>query len=107
MSLIDFTPFISLAVFGLAVTPAGLLGEGKARRTIAPSISMIGLFLALGSAIWLGFSAAQTPGPGAIMSTDIFTYFFTGVLLVVAIFVGVASLSFMRGDPNEAPYLGF
>src|SRR5213594_1443522 len=106
MSLIDFTPFISLAVFGLAVTPAGLLGEGKARRPIAPSISMIGLFLALGSAIWLGFSAAQTPGPGAIMSTDIFTYFFTGVLLVVAIFVGVASLSFMRGDPNEAPYFG-
>lgn len=106
MSLVDFAPFISLAVFGLAVTPAGLLGEGKTRKAIAPSIGMIGLLVALGSAVWLGFTAAQTPGPGAIISTDVFTYFFTGVLLIVAIFVGVASLSFMRGDPNEAPYFG-
>ncbi len=38
------------------------------------------------------------------MSTDLFTYFFVGVLVTVSIFVGIASLTFMKGDPNEAPY---
>lgn len=35
-----------------------------------------------------------------------FTYFFTGVLLLVSLFVAISSLEFMRGDPNAAPYFG-
>ncbi len=37
---------------------------------------------------------------------DLFTYFFSGVLLLVSLFVAVSSLDFMKGDPNNAPYFG-
>ncbi len=37
---------------------------------------------------------------------DLFTYFFTAVLLLVSLFVAIASLEFMKGDSNTAPYFG-
>src|SRR5207302_1305695 len=33
-------------------------------------------------------------------------YFFTGVLLLVSLFVAISSLEFMKGDVNAAPYFG-
>jgi NADH-quinone oxidoreductase subunit N len=107
MSLIDFAPFFSLAVFGLAVTPAGLFRAQKMRIGLAPILGLAGLGVALGTAVWLGFRATTTvTSPPPVISTDLFTYFFTGVLVTVAIFVGIASLTFMKGDRNKAPYFG-
>src|SRR6058998_2076725 len=108
VGLIDFLPFYSLAFFALITTPLGALRTRRARASLGPVAGLLGLAIALGSAVWLGFrsTSISTSNPPPIMSTDLFTYFFTGVLLVVAIFVGVASLTFMKGDPNEAPYFG-
>ncbi len=101
-------PFFSLAVFGLVATPLGLVRSRRIQVGLGPTLGLIGLLIGLGSAIWLGFRAIQTPmsTPPPVISTDLFTYFFTGVLISVSIFVGVASLTFMKGDQNEAPYFG-
>jgi len=107
MSLLDFAPFFSLAVFGLAVTPAGLFREQKMRIGLAPILGLLGLGVTLATTVWLGFRVNTTvTSPPPVISTDLFTYFFTGVLVTVAIFVGIASLTFMKGDRNEAPYFG-
>ncbi len=37
---------------------------------------------------------------------DLLTYFFTGWLLLVSLFVAISSLDFMKGDSNIAPYFG-
>ncbi|MEK6919939.1 MAG: NADH-quinone oxidoreductase subunit N [Thermoproteota archaeon] len=106
-SVVQFAPFISLAFFGLVVTPVGLLGNGRMKGALAPPIGIMGLFIALGSTIWLGFRSVQSGPVGVpppVLRTDLFTYFFTGVLLVVSIFVALASLQFMRADANAAPY---
>ena len=66
---------------------------------------MTGLAISLGSTIWLGFYG----GPSQIFGgfqIDLFTYFFTGVLLLVSLFVAISSLDFMKGDTNTAPYFG-
>ncbi len=63
------------------------------------------MVIALGSTIWLGFYG----GPSQIFGgfqIDLFTYFFTGVLLMVSLFVAISSLEFMKGDANTAPYFG-
>src|SRR2546426_1215042 len=99
------TPFLTLATFGLLVTPAGLIKRGKTPIGIAPYAGLTGLVIALGSTIWLGFYG----GPSQIFGgfqIDLFTYFFTGVLLVVSLFVAMSSLQFMKGGANAAPYFG-
>src|SRR3989475_8668631 len=99
------TPFLTLATFGLLVTPAGLIKRGKTPMGIAPYAGLTGLAIALGSTIWLGFYG----GPSQIfggLQIDLFTYFFTGVLLLVSLFVAISSLEFMKGDANRAPYFG-
>src|SRR5205814_9826085 len=99
------TPFLTLATFGLLVTPAGLIKRGKIQIGIAPYAGLTGLVIALGSTIWLGFYG----GPSQIFGgfqIDLFTYFFTGVLLLVSLFVAISSLEFMKGDANTAPYFG-
>lgn len=107
MGIVDFTPFISLAVFGLVITPVSQIGALRARGSWTALVGIVGLFLALGSTIWLGFTRVQqAPVAGQVISTDLFTYFFAGVLITVSLFVAIASLSFMKGDPNEAPYFG-
>ena len=101
MSLVEFAPFLLLGIFGLAVTPVGLIGNGRLRGGLAPSVGILGLLLALGSTIWFGLKAAESPpvfSASSIIRTDLFTYFFAGVLLIVSIFVAIASLSFMKGD---------
>src|SRR5947209_8056903 len=99
------TPFLTLATFGLLVTPAGLIKRGKTPMGIAPYAGLTGLIIALGSTIWLGFYG----GPSQIFGgfqIDLFTYFFTGVLLMVSLFVAISSLEFMKRDANTAPYFG-
>src|SRR5690242_2782754 len=73
-----------------------------------PVVGLTGLLVGLGSAVWLGFRASTTPlsNPPPVISTDLFTYFFTGVLVTVSLLVGIASLTFMKGEENEAPYFG-
>jgi len=96
---------LTLATFGLLVTPAGLIKRGKTQFSIAPYAGLTGLVIALASTIWLGFYG----GPSQIFGgfqIDLFTYFFTGVLLVVSLFVAISSLEFMKGDTNTAPYFG-
>src|SRR5712691_8717257 len=102
MGLLDFLPFFSLAIFGLAATPLGLVKSRRIQVGLGPTVGLVGLAIGLGSAVWLGFRTVQTPltGPPPVISTDLFTYFFTGVLISVSIFVGVASLTFMKGDQN-------
>jgi proton-translocating NADH-quinone oxidoreductase chain N len=99
------TPFVSLAVFGLLVTPAGLLGKGKRPIGVAPYAGLAGLVIALVSTIWFGLQGGPAITFGGFQ-VDLFTYFFTGVLLLVSIFVAISSLDFMKGDPNTAPYFG-
>src|SRR2546426_7565117 len=108
LGLIDFLPFYSLAFFALITTPLGMLRTQNARVRLGPVAGLLGLVIALGSTVWLGFRSTSIPtsNPPPIISTDLFTYFFTGILVAVAIFVGVASLTFMKGDQNEAPYFG-
>src|SRR3989475_8635341 len=99
------TPFLTLATFGLLVTPAGVIKRGKTPIGVAPYAGLTGLVIALGSTIWLGFYG----GPSQIFGgfqIDLFTYFFTGVLLLVSLFVAISSLEFMKGDANTAPYFG-
>src|SRR5947199_6585505 len=99
------TPFLTLATFGLLVTPAGLLKQGKTNIGVAPYAGLTGIVIALASTIWLGFYG----GPSQIFGgfqIDLFTYFFTGVLLLVSLFVAISSLDYMKGDANTAPYFG-
>jgi F420H2 dehydrogenase subunit N len=66
---------------------------------------LTGIVIALASTIWLGFYG----GPSQIFGgfqIDLFTYFFTGVLLLVSLFVAISSLDYMKGDSNTAPYFG-
>ena len=98
-------PFLTLATFGLLVTPAGLLKRGKTNIGVAPYAGLTGIVIALASTIWLGFYG----GPSQIFGgfqIDLFTYFFTGVLLLVSLFVAISSLDYMKGDANSAPYFG-
>ncbi len=92
-------------MFGLLVTPAGLLRRGKGPLGIAPYAGIVGLLIALGSSIWLGLQGGQPVLFGGFQ-VDLFTYFFTAVLLLVSLFVAIASLEFMKGDSNTAPYFG-
>ena len=86
------------------MTPAGLAGKGRLSRSIAPYAGLAALIIALGSTIWLGFRAGTTSFGG--FQIDLFTYFFTGILLMVSLFVAISSIDFMKGDANSAPYFG-
>jgi F420H2 dehydrogenase subunit N len=105
VSLLSLTPFLSLAVFGLLATPAGFLRVRKSPLGLAPFVGIIGLAIALASTVWLGFASSSTVVFGGLQ-VDLFTLFFSGVLLIVAIFVTVASLQYMRDDPNKGPFFG-
>ncbi len=96
---------MSLAVFGLLVTPAGLIRRGKSPIGIGAYAGVAGIIIALGSTIWLGFKLGSPTSFGGF-KVDLFTYFFTGVLLLVSLFVAISSFDFMKGDPNTAPYFG-
>src|SRR5207249_1959008 len=99
------TPFVSLAVFGLLVTPAGLIRRGKSPIGIGAYAGLAGIVIALVSTIWLGFNSGSSISFGGFQ-VDLFTYFFAGVLLLVSLFVAISSFDFMKGDPNTAPYFG-
>src|SRR5215467_607944 len=104
----DYLPFYSLAFFALITTPLGMMRMRSGRVSPGAITGLLGLVVGLGAAVWLGFRSTMFPmsNPPPVISTDLFTYFFTGVLIAVAIFVGVASLTFMKGDQNEAAYFG-
>jgi len=96
---------VSLAVFGLLVTPAGLIRRGKSGIGVGAYAGLAGIVIALVSTIWLGLNG----GPPILFGgfqIDLFTYFFAGVLLLVSLFVAISSFDFMKGDPNTAPYFG-
>src|SRR5216117_3787291 len=99
------TPFVSLAVFGLLVTPAGLIRRGKSPIGIGAYAGLAGIVIALVSTIWLGFNSGSPISFGGFQ-VDLFTYFFAGVLLLVSLFVAISSFDFMKGDANTAPYFG-
>ena len=99
------TPFLSLAVFGLLVTPVGLLRKGKSGIGVAGYAGLAGLVIALVSTIWIGFQGRLPVSFGGFQ-VDLFTYFFTGVLVLVSVFVAISSFDYMKGDPNGAPYFG-
>ncbi len=99
------TPFVSLAVFGLLVTPIGLIKRGKSSIGIAAYAGLTGLVIALVSTVWLGLHVGSPISFGGFQ-VDLFTYFFTGILLMVSLFVAISSFDFMKGDPNTAPYFG-
>jgi F420H2 dehydrogenase subunit N len=99
------TPFVSLAVFGLLVTPVGLIRKGKSPIGVAGYAGLAGLVIALVSTVWLGFRGGFPESFGGFQ-VDLFTYFFTGVLVLVSLFVAIASFDYMKGDPNTAPYFG-
>jgi F420H2 dehydrogenase subunit N len=99
------TPFVSLAGFGLLVTPVGLIRKGKSSIGVAGYAGLAGLVIALVSTIWLGFQGGYPEAFGGFQ-VDLFTYFFTGVLVLVSLFVAIASFDYMKGDPNTAPYFG-
>ncbi len=105
MALLSLTPFLSLAVFGLLATPAGFLRFRNSKLGLAPFVCILGLALALVSTVWLGFTSSSPVSFGGLR-IDLFTLFFSGVLLIVAIFVTVASLQYMRDDPNKGPFFG-
>ncbi len=105
MSILSLAPFLSLAVFGLLATPAGFVKFGRTRLGLAPFVCILGLAAALVSTVWLGFTSSS-PVSFAGFQVDLFTLFFSGVLLIVAIFVTVASLQYMRDDPNKGPFFG-
>ena len=77
----------------------------KSPLGLAPFVGIIGLAVALASTVWLGFTNSSTAIFGGLQ-VDLFTLFFSGVLLVVAIFVTVASVQYMRDDPNKGPFFG-
>ena len=87
------------------VTPAGLIKRGRGSIGIAPVVGLVGLCIALASTVWLTLRNSPATSFGGFQ-VDLFTYFFTGVLLLVSIFVAIASFDFMRGDSNAAPYFG-
>jgi len=97
------TPFLSLAVFGLMVTPIGLIRKGKSPIGVAGYSGLAGLVIALASTVWLGFRSGSAVSFGGFQ-VDLFTYFFTGVLVLVSLLVAIASFDYMKGDPNTAPY---
>src|SRR6266567_1258967 len=99
------TPFVSLAVFGLLVSPIGLIKRGKSSIGIAAYAGLTGLAIALVSTVWLGLHVGSPISFGGFQ-VDLFTYFFTGILLMVSLFVAISSFDFMKGDPNTAPYFG-
>jgi len=99
------TPFLSLAVFGLLVTPIGLIRKGKSPIGVAGYAGLAGLVIALASTVWLGFRGGFPASFGGFQ-VDLFTYFFTGVLVLVSLLVAIASFDYMKGDPNTAPYFG-
>ncbi|HZY95209.1 MAG TPA: NADH-quinone oxidoreductase subunit N [Candidatus Bathyarchaeia archaeon] len=105
MDLSLLTPFLSLAAFGLIVTPSGLIQRGPRGLGLAPFAGIVGLIIALGSTIWLGLRSGTAVAFGGFQ-VDLFTLFFSGVLIVVSLFVAIASLDFMRGDPNISAYFG-
>ena len=94
-----------MAVFGLLVTPAGLIRRGKSPIGIGAYAGLAGIVIALVSTIWLGFNS-ESPTSFGGFQVDLFTYFFSGVLLLVSLFVAISSFHFMKGDPNTAPYFG-
>ncbi len=94
-----------MAVFGLLVTPAGLIRRGKSPIGIGAYAGLAGIVIALVSTIWLGFNSGSPISFGGFQ-VDLFTYFFAGVLLLVSLFVAISSFHFMKGDPNTAPYFG-
>jgi NADH-quinone oxidoreductase subunit N len=94
---------VALAGFGLLVTPIGLARKG--RSAIAAYAGLAGLLIALGATIWLSFRGGFPAAFGGFQ-VDLFTYFFAAVLLMVSVFVAIASFDFMKGDPNTAPYFG-
>src|SRR5437667_11034891 len=96
---------MTLATCGLIVTPAGLMKRGKTPMGIAPYAGLTGLVIALGSTKWLGFYGGTSQIFGGFQ-IDLFTYFFTGVLLLVSLFVAISSLEFMKADVNAAHYFG-
>lgn len=100
------TPFVTLAVFGLLVTPIGLVRKGKAPIGVAGYAGLAGLVIALGSTLWLGLQPGSPVTSFGGFRVDLFTYFFTGVLVLVSIFVAISSFDYMKGDPNTAPYFG-
>src|SRR5437773_1023393 len=100
------TPFVSLAVFGLLVTPAGLIRRGKSPIGIGAYAGLAGIVIALVSTIWLGFNSGSPWVSFGGFQVDLFTYFFAGVLLLVSLFVAISSFDFMKGDTNTAPYFG-
>src|SRR5437870_12262800 len=72
------TPFLTLATFGLLVTPAGLIKRGKTPMGIAAYAGLTGLVIALGSTVWLVFYG----GPSQIFGgfqIDLVTYFLSVV----------------------------
>src|SRR5437773_3165522 len=99
------TPFVSLAVFGLLVTPAGVIRRVKSPIGTGAYAGLAGIVIALVSTIWLGFNSGSPISFGGFQ-VDLFTYFFAGVLLLVSLFVAISSFDFMKGDPNTAPYFG-
>ena len=94
-----------MAVFGLLVTPAGLIRRGKSPIGIGAYAGLAGIVIALVSTIWLGFNS-ESPISFGGFQVDLFTSFFAGVLLLVSLFVAISSFDFMKGDPNTAPYFG-
>ncbi len=99
------TPFVSLAVFGLFVTPTGLIRRGPVGLGVSAYAAIAGLCIAMASTIWLGLQG-RPPTLFGGFQVDAFTYFFTAVLLLVSLFVAIASLDFIRGDPNVSAYYG-
>ncbi len=86
-----------------------MIGNGRGKGRLAAPVGIFGLLVALGSTVWLALRGAQSgpySAPVPVLVTDSFTYFFTGVLLAVSIFVAIASLHFMKNDDNVAPYYG-
>ncbi len=100
------TPFVSLAVFGLLATPVGLIRRGRSPIGVAGYAGLAGLVIALVSTVWLGFGGGFQSESFGGFQVDVFTYFFTGVLVLVSLFVAIASFDYMKGDPNTAPYFG-
>src|SRR3989442_14913782 len=98
-------PFLGRAVFGLLAAPAGFLRFRKSKLGLAPFVCILGLAIALVSTVWLGFTSSAPVSFGGFQ-VDLFTLFFSGVLLIVAIFVTIASLQYMREDRSEERRVG-
>jgi len=82
-----------------------LIRRGKSPIGIGAYAGLAGIVISLASTIWLGFNGAPPITFGGFQ-VDLFTYFFTGVILLVSLFVAISSFDFMKGDPNTAPYFG-